>query len=344
MSTIKVAVVILNWNGKHYLEKFLPSVIANSPKGSVFVVDNNSSDDSLTYLAKHFPEVSIINNKDNGGFAKGYNDGLQYIKSEYYILLNSDVEVTQNWIDPIIGLMDGDKSIAACQPKILAFHNKHQFEYAGACGGFIDKYGYPFCRGRIFDLLEEDKGQYNTTREIFWATGACMFVRADTYHELNGFDEDYFAHMEEIDLCWRMKNTGHKIYVVPASTVFHVGGGTLNKVSPRKTYLNFRNNLITYTKNYSGSFLFINILYRLTLDGVAGAKFLLSGDGKHCWAVLKAHFAYYGSIGTTLRKRKTLKKMPTYKTSDTGILKGNIVAMYFLGKKKKYSEIEHLIN
>ncbi len=344
MSTIKVAVVILNWNGKHYLEKFLPSVIANSPKESIFVVDNNSSDDSVEYLKTSFPEVNIVINKDNGGFAKGYNDGLQHINAEYYILLNSDVEVTANWIDPIIELMDGDKSIAACQPKILAFHNKHQFEYAGACGGFIDKYGYPFCRGRIFDLLEEDKGQYNTPMEIFWATGACMFVRAITYRELSGFDEDYFAHMEEIDLCWRMKNTGNKIYAVPASTVFHVGGGTLNKVSPRKTYLNFRNNLITYTKNYSGSFLFLKIFYRLILDGVAGAKFLLTGDGKHCWAVLKAHFAYYGSLGTTFKKRKLLKKMPAYKASDKGILNGNIVALYFLGKKKKYSEIEHLIN
>lgn len=343
MQAIKVAIVILNWNGKHYLEKFLPSVIVNSPKGSVFVVDNCSSDDSAGYLMQYFPEVCIIHNKENGGFAKGYNDGLQHINAEYYVLLNSDVEVTPNWIDPILELMDGDKNIAACQPKILAFHNKQQFEYAGAAGGFIDKYGYPFCRGRIFDVLEEDKGQYNTTREVFWATGACMFVRSNVYHELKGFDEDYFAHMEEIDLCWRMKNTGYKIYAVPASSVFHVGGGTLNKVSPRKTYLNFRNNLVTYTKNRSGSFLFLKILYRLVLDGVAGTKFLLSGDGKHCWAVLKAHFAYYGSLGSTLKKRKALKRMPAYKVSGTGILKGNIVGLYFIGKKKKYSEIEHLI-
>ncbi|MDP2386555.1 MAG: glycosyltransferase family 2 protein [Bacteroidota bacterium] len=343
MQAIKVAVVILNWNGKHYLEKFLPAVISNSPTGSIFVVDNNSSDDSIEFLKNQFPEVSIVINKDNGGFAKGYNDGLQHIDAEYYILLNSDVEVTQGWIDPVIELMDGDKTIAACQPKILAFHNKQQFEYAGASGGFIDKYGYPFCRGRIFDVVEMDKGQYNTTREIFWATGACMFVRANVYQGLNGFDEDYFAHMEEIDLCWRMKNTGYRIYVVPSSTVFHVGGGTLNKVSPRKTYLNFRNNLITYTKNYSGPFLFMKVLYRIVLDGIAGAKFLLSGDGKHCWAVIKAHFAYYGSLGTTLRKRKALKRVADFKVSSAGILKGNIVALYFLGKKKRFSEIEHLI-
>jgi GT2 family glycosyltransferase len=344
MQTIKVAVVILNWNGKHYLEKFLPTVIAHSPKGSVFVADNNSSDDSITYLQKQFPEVSIIINKENGGFAKGYNDALKHVNAEYFVLLNSDVEVTANWIEPILSLMDADKNIAACQPKILAFHNKKEFEYAGASGGFIDKYGYPFCRGRIFDSLETDIGQYNTTSEIFWATGACMFVRAEVFHKVNGFDADYFAHMEEIDLCWRMKNLGHKIFAVPQSTVYHVGGGTLNKVSPRKTYLNFRNNLITYTKNYAGPFLFFKIMFRLKLDGVAGIKFLLSGDANHCLAVLKAHFSYYSTLASTLKKRSRLRKEKEYRGSASCILTKNVVSVYFIKKIKTYSEIEHLIS
>ncbi|HEY1038585.1 MAG TPA: glycosyltransferase family 2 protein [Bacteroidia bacterium] len=343
MPAIKVAIVILNWNGKHYLEKFLPSVIYNSPKGSVFVADNYSSDDSVAFLNANYPEVTLIHNKENGGFAKGYNDALQHIDAEYYVLLNSDVEVTSGWVEPVLELMDADKQIAACQPKINAWHEKDHFEYAGAAGGFIDKYGYPFCRGRIFDELEKDEGQYNNDREIFWATGACMFVRAEVYHKLEGFDADYFAHMEEIDLCWRMKNIGYKVYASGQSTVYHVGGGTLNKVSPRKTYLNFRNNLITYTKNHSGSLMWLTILYRLVLDGVAGTKFLLSGDGSHCWAVLKAHFAYYGALGKTLKKRKALRSMQNYKPTRSGVLNGNIVALYFLAKKRKFSQIEDLV-
>ena len=336
----KVAVVILNWNGKDFLEKFLPSVIAHSPIKSVYVADNASTDDSIKLLQTKFPEVHIIINNSNGGFAKGYNDALKKIQAEYYVLLNSDVEVTTNWIDPIIKLMDNDKTIAACQPKILAYHNRTKFEYAGASGGFIDKYGYPFCRGRIFNELEEDKNQYNDTREIFWATGACMFVRSSVFNKLNGFDEDYFAHMEEIDLCWRMRNTSHTIHVVPSSIVYHVGGGTLNKTNPRKTFLNFRNNLITFTKNNYSGILFFKILYRLLLDGLAGFVFILKGDVQHCIAILKAHFAYYGSLSKTLAKRNELKKSKNFAPLQSCILNKNIVFLYHLKKIKKFKDIE----
>ena len=293
MLSKKVAVVILNWNGKSFLENFLPNVIKYSSSAQIIVADNNSTDDSINFLKAHFPQVTLIINKVNDGFAKGYNTALKQVDAEYYVLLNSDVEVTEDWIEPIIELLDSDKNIAACQPKILDYYHKNKFEYAGACGGFIDKYGYPFCRGRLFNVLEEDNGQYNTAIEIFWATGACMFIRSKAFWKVGGFDDDYFAHMEEIDVCWRMKNCGYKIYVEPKSVVYHVGGGTLNKLSPRKTFLNFRNNLITLTKNAAPKFLFFKILYRMILDGVAAFKFLFEGSGSHFIAVIKAHFSFY---------------------------------------------------
>jgi hypothetical protein len=342
MPSQKIAVVILNWNGKSFLERFLPSVIQHSPEGSVYVADNCSSDDSVAFLRSHFPQVKIIINKENGGFAKGYNDALRHVDAEYYVLLNSDVEVTANWINPILQLMETEKKIAACQPKLLAWHAKQQFEYAGAAGGYIDKYGYPFCRGRIFDTLEEDKGQYDSITEVFWATGACMFVRASVYREMQGFDPDYFAHMEEIDLCWRMKNNGYRIFVVPSSVVYHVGGGTLNKTSPRKTYLNFRNNLVTYTKNHTGPFLFFKLFFRLSLDGVAAIKFLLAGNGSHLLAILNAHVYWYLHIFDTLRKRRALRAMSTYSPSTIGILQANIVVQYYLKGKKYFSMIKNL--
>jgi len=340
MSLPKVAVVILNWNGKDFLQKFLPNVLSHSPEGSVYVADNASTDDSLILLKEKFPEVKIVINESNGGFAKGYNDALRKIEAEYYVLLNSDVEVSPNWIEPIIKLMDIDRNIAACQPKILDYNNKNKFEYAGAAGGFIDKYGYPFCRGRIFNEIEEDSNQYNDIREIFWATGACMFVRSSVYHNLQGFDEDYFAHMEEIDLCWRMKNTGHKIFVVPSSVVYHVGGGTLNKVNPRKTFLNFRNNLTTLLKNDQSGFLFFKFWYRLILDGVAGIVFVLKGDFSHCIAIIKAHFAIYGNLGKTLRKRKEFKSRANFSPSKTQILNSNIVFLHQIKKVKKFLDIK----
>ena len=340
MSINKVAVVILNWNGKSFLEKFLPIVIKNSTNAQIIVADNHSSDDSVSFLKQHFPDIKVIINPSNDGFAKGYNLALTQVQAEYYVLLNSDVEVTENWIEPIIALMDINSKIAACQPKILDYTNRTTFEYAGAAGGFIDKYGYPFCRGRIFNALEEDKGQYNTAKEVFWATGACMFVRAEAFWKVGGFDDDYFAHMEEIDVCWRMKNIGYQIYVEPQSTIYHVGGGTLNKLSPRKTFLNFRNNLITLTKNASPRFLFFKIIYRMILDGVAAFKFLFEGNGSHFMAVIKAHFSFYAHLPSTLKKRDEMRLRDDFVEATTGVYTENIVFAHFVKGVKKYSELE----
>jgi GT2 family glycosyltransferase len=336
----KTAVVILNWNGKHYLEKFLPSVLQYSSNAAVIIADNLSTDDSVSYLKENFPSVKLILNNANDGFAKGYNEALKKISAEYFILLNSDVEVTANWIEPIISLLEKDKTIAACQPKILAYHDKSSFEYAGASGGFIDKYGYPFCRGRIFNSLEKDNGQYNEAREVFWATGACMVVRSEIYNLMGGFDEDYFAHMEEIDLCWRMKNRGYKIFVQPASVIYHVGGGTLNKVSPKKTYLNFRNNLVTFTKNHSPQYLWLKIFFRMWLDGIAAFKFLSEGEPAHFMAVVKAHGYYYRMLPSTLSKRKKLRSGPGYKPTTSCILNANIVLLHYLKKINSFSELK----
>ncbi len=335
----KVAVVILNWNGKSFLEKFLPIVLKFSDEAQIIVADNQSTDDSVEYLKNNFPQVLVIANPSNDGFAQGYNLALKQVKAEYYVLLNSDVEVTQNWLFPIIQLMDSNPKIAACQPKILDYNHKTKFEYAGAAGGFMDKYGYPFCRGRIFNVLEEDKGQYDDAVEVFWSTGACMFVRAEAFWKVGGFDGDYFAHMEEIDVCWRMKNIGYQIFVEPKSVIYHVGGGTLNKLSPKKTFLNFRNNLITLTKNASPRFLFFKIIYRMILDGVAAFKFLFEGNGTHFFAVIKAHFSFYKHLPSTLKKRDDMRLMPEFKDSTTGVYEKNIVFMHFVKKTKCYNEL-----
>ncbi|HEX7415033.1 MAG TPA: glycosyltransferase family 2 protein [Bacteroidia bacterium] len=339
MPTSKVAIVILNFNGKNLLQKFLPSVIQYSENATIYVADNASSDDSCLYILEHYPEIKIIALKENYGFAKGYNEALKQVDADYFVLLNSDVEVTTNWISPIINLMDSDKTIAAAQPKILSYNNKTEFEYAGACGGFIDKYGYPFCRGRVFNTLEKDRGQYNNAIEIFWATGACLFIRATVFKELKGFDEFYFAHMEEIDLCWRMNNTGHKVMVVPQSIVYHVGGGTLDKLSPQKTFLNFRNSLLSLTKNNSSGVLFFKLITRLVLDGVAGIKFFIEGTPKHTWAIVKAHFSFYGNLSNTLQLRKDIKSLKDYKPCNKQIYQGSIVFDYYLKKRKLFSEL-----
>ncbi len=337
---MKVAVVILNWNGEKFLEKFLPSVLSfNSAESQLIVADNASTDDSVSFLQTNYPAIKIIQNTTNGGFAKGYNDALKQIKADYYVLLNSDVEVTPNWIEPIIKLMYSDKTIAACQPKILDFNNKTHFEYAGAAGGFIDKYGYPFCRGRIFETLEEDKGQYNTTSEIFWATGACLFIRAEYFQQMQGFDEDFFAHMEEIDLCWRLKNNGYKIMYCGDSIVYHVGGGTLKKSNPYKTFLNFRNNLILLYKNLPSDNFYSKLFIRFVLDGIAGLKFLLSGEFDNFMAVLKAHGSFYSSLNKTVKKRRQLKK-GIKKHATAGIYKHSIIVDYFLRNKKTFKEID----
>ena len=284
-------------------------MVKYSAEAHVFVADNASTDNSVNYVKEHLPSVNLILNKTNGGYAKGYNDVLKQIQAEYFVLINSDIEVTKDWLAPIIRLMDRDKNIAACQPKLLDYNDKTKFEYAGASGGFIDSLGYPFCRGRIFNFLEEDKGQYNDVVEVFWATGACLFVRAKYFKELGGLDEEFFAHQEEIDLCWRMKNKGYKIMVQPKSEVYHVGGATLNTESPFKTHLNFRNNLIMLFKNLPIQSLLVVIPIRLILDAVAAITFLDKPNGiSHLLAIAKAHFSFYIRIPKLMIKRKEISQ------------------------------------
>jgi GT2 family glycosyltransferase len=336
----KAAVVILNWNGKKFLEQFLPSVTRHtSSVAEIVLADNASTDDSVAFVQKNYPSITILVNKENGGYAKGYNDALKQLGHEYFILLNSDVEVTEGWIEPLLERMDADPGIAAMQPKILSYHKKDEFEYAGAAGGFIDKYGFPFCRGRIFETFEKDLGQYNDEQEIFWATGACLFVRASAYKEAGGLDEDFFAHMEEIDLCWRLKNLGHRILYSPASHVYHVGGGTLNKANPQKTYLNFRNSITLLFKNHAPGYFLIKMPMRLSLDGIAAIKFLFSGQPAHFWAVLHAHWSYYMNMGSNIRKRREMKKR-IKKYSTSAIYQRSIVLEYFLRGKKKFTELD----
>ena len=333
---IKTAVIILNWNGKAWLEKFLPTLEEYSQEATIFVADNASTDDSVDYVKINFPTVKIIINASNGGYAKGYNDVLKHIDSEYFVLINSDIEVTAGWLSPIIALMDNDKQIAACQPKILDYNNKNNFEYAGASGGFIDNLGYPFCRGRIFDSVEEDKGQYNDAIEVFWATGACLFVRAVHYNEVGGLDEDFFAHQEEIDMCWRLKNKGYKIMVEPKSVVYHVGGGTLNAGSPFKTHLNFRNNLFMLFKNLPTSSLFTIIPMRLVLDGVAALTFLNKEKGlEHVLAIAKAHFSFYFAIPNLIAKHQKINQ----KNSLVGKMNWSILVKNKMNGIKQFSEL-----
>lgn len=301
----KIAVVILNWNGAKLLEQFLPSVIAYSDEANIYVVDNASTDNSIAVIKTKFPSVTIIQNEGNFGFAKGYNDALKYVNETYYALVNSDIEVTQGWLKPIFAILDSSTEIAIVQPKILDYKNKTHFEYAGAAGGFIDQLGYPFCRGRIFETIEEDLGQYDTNIPIFWASGACFIIRKEIYHTLNGFDADFFAHQEEIDLCWRAYNKGYLTHYCHQSTVYHVGAATLKETNPKKTFLNFRNSLLMLTKNLPQHQLIKILFLRLCLDGLAGIQFILRGKFIHCWAIVKAHFSFYTLINKTLKKRET---------------------------------------
>lgn len=332
----KVAVVILNYNGQKMLADFLPNVIenTNSELAEVIVADNKSTDDSVALMREKFPDIRLILNDENYGFAGGYNKALEQVEADYYVLLNSDIEVTEGWIEPIIDFMDKNRDVAACQPKIRSYYEKEKFEYAGAAGGFIDKYGYPFCRGRVFQNLEKDNGQYDNTVDVFWATGACMFVRADLYRELGGLDASFFAHMEEIDLCWRLKNAGYRICCCPQSTVFHIGGGTLPKNSPRKTFLNFRNNLSLLLKNYPGNKVYLIIFYRIILDWVAALKFLFDGCFADFTAVIKAHFAFYSRRRDLQVKRVALKKAPL-----SNVYNKNIVYQVFVRGVKLFSEL-----
>ncbi len=322
----KLAVAILNWNGKSWLEKFLPDVIRFSRDADIYVIDNFSTDDSVEFLRMYFPSVEIIKNNKNYGFAGGYNEGLRQIDNEFYCLLNSDVEVTVNWTEPVLELFEKDPSIAAIQPKILAYDRKNYFEFAGAAGGLIDNIGYPYCRGRIFDDIEEDKGQYNDESEIFWASGCCFFIRSKDFWDQRGFDERFFAHQEEIDLCWRLINSGRKIFYTWKSKVYHVGGGTLNKQSPKKTFLNIRNNLSMVLKNAPFPQLIDIIFMRLCLDGVAGVYFGMKLGFPHFIAVLKAHFSFYGYAAESWKRRQKYQKNRFYQTEW-------IIFKHFLGRK-----------
>ena len=300
---MKIAVVILNWNGVQLLEKFLPSIVQNSPEATVYLADNASTDDSISFVLTNFPSVKIIKNENNYGFAGGYNEALKNIDASVYALVNSDIEVTENWLLPIIETFEKEPQTAIIQPKILDYKNKEFFEYAGAAGGFIDQYGYPYCRGRLFETIEKDNGQYDDECEIFWASGACFFIRSVVYHELKGFDADFFAHQEEIDLCWRSYNKGYKTKYISRSIVYHVGGATLQQGNPKKTFLNFRNSLLMLTKNLPQKSLYRILFFRMILDGIAGIQFIFKGKFTHFTAILKAHFSFYSLYSNTYKKR-----------------------------------------
>lgn len=309
---MKIAVVILNWNGTKLLEQFLPSIVQYSSEADIYVADNASTDDSIAFVKANFPTVQIIRNESNFGFARGYNEALKHIDAEIYALVNSDIEVTENWLKPIIETFENEPQTAIIQPKILDYKRKEYFEYAGAAGGFIDKYGYPYCRGRIFETLEKDKGQYDDNCEIFWASGACFFIRNSVYNELKGFDSDFFAHQEEIDLCWRAFNKGYKAKYNSQSVVYHVGGATLQLGNPKKTFLNFRNSLLMLIKNLPKEKLYWILFCRLILDGIAGIKFLFQGKFNHFSAILKAHFSFYRLFSINYKKRNAFQSEKYY--------------------------------
>lgn len=337
----KIVVVILNWNGRKYLEKFLPNVIENS-KGigfGVVVVDNASTDDSIQLLNRSFESIPYIILDKNYGFAGGYNEGLKQIKAEYYILLNSDVEVSQDWILPIMKILDSDKNYACAMPKIRNYSDKKYFEYAGAAGGYIDKFGFPFCKGRIFDNIESDDSQYDINSEIFWASGAAMFIRSSDYWNAGGLDEDFFAHMEEIDLCWRLKNMGKQILYCSQSVVYHVGGGTLSKTNSFKTYLNFRNNLYLLYKNLPERKFFQIMFLRRVLDGLAATRFFIKGEFKNFWAVFSAHIHFYKNLSKLKAKRK--KNLIMFNKSEhPEMYKGSIAIAYYIKKKRIFRELD----
>ena len=334
----ETAVVILNYNGRELLRKFLPSVIQFSPAAKIIVADNFSSDGSSEVISHEFPSVELIQIPRNLGFCGGYNFALKKVEAQFYVLLNSDVEVTPGWLEPMIRLMKSNPSIASAQPKILSYNRKTAFEYAGSAGGFIDALGYPFCRGRIFNAVEEDKGQYDDTRPVFWSSGACMAIRADAFHIMGGLDDDFFAHMEEIDLCWKLIRAGYAVYCVGESSVYHVGGGTLSKSNPRKTYLNFRNGLSLIFKHLSKKELLWKLPVRIVLDWVAALSFLLAGSGKDAMAVAKAHLHFFKDLPKEYEKRKALKgHLPNFKT--TQVYPRSIVMDYFLLGKNDFRKL-----
>ena len=329
---MKIAVVVLNWNGKKLLEQFLPSIVKFSDNATIYLADNASTDDSIAFVENHFPTIKIIKNNTNFGFAKGYNEALKCVNENILALVNSDIEVTENWLQPIIQTFENEPQTAVIQPKILDFKNKLKFEYAGAAGGFIDKYGIPFCRGRIFDSIENDYGQYNDNCEIFWASGACFFIRKKVFNEMHGFDEGFFAHQEEIDLCWRIQNANYTIKYVSQSIVYHVGGATLAFSNPKKTFLNFRNSLLMLTKNLPKSSLLSVIFFRLILDGIAAVKFISEGKFLHSVAILKAHFSFYALFIKYYKKRRSQQSKKYFKTKS-------IIFEYYLKNGKVFENL-----
>jgi GT2 family glycosyltransferase len=334
-----VAIVIIHWNKVDYLERFLPSVVASDyPNLQIVVADNCSTDESVAFIRKNYPQVKIVQNDANYGYAGGYNKALQHVKADYYILLNNDIEVGANWIKPVIAAMQGDEKIAAAQPKMLQYTNKQFFEYAGAAGGFIDKLGYVFCKGRLFETCEEDKQQYEGVQNVFWATGACLFIKADAFHEAAGFDEHFFAHMEEVDLCWRLQLLGYKVISVPESHVYHLGGGTLNKQSDQKTFLNFRNSLIMLLKNLPANKVWWLIPFRHLLDTMSSVFFLLNGFPKHSLAIHKAHFHFARYFFKWLKLRR--KTQATIKNTQLlGVYEQSVVWRHFIEKKQTFNEL-----
>lgn len=331
---MKTAVVILNWNGRSLLEQFLPKVLEHSLGfAEVFVADNASTDDSIAFVTKQFPQVKIIQNEKNLGYAGGYNEALKKVDADIFVLLNSDVEVTKGWLNAPLAIFTENTKVAAIQPKILDFKNPEYFEYAGAAGGFIDKYGFPYCRGRVFNTVEKDRGQYDDTIPIFWASGACFFIRAVDFWDAGGFDSDYFAHQEEIDLCWRLQNNGKIIFYCGCSVVYHVGGATLENSNPKKTYLNFRNSLFTLLKNLPKSKLFPIIFIRMIFDGIAGLHFLISGKFSHLWSVLLSHFSFYRHIFKYYNKRVINSDINYYQVKS-------IVFLYFIKQLKYFYELK----
>jgi GT2 family glycosyltransferase len=335
--TPTTAIVILNWNGRHFLEKFLPFVTASlCPGAEVIIADNASTDDSIPFVRLHYPHLRVIEMDRNRGFAGGYNEALRQVDTDYYVLLNSDVEVSPGWLEPVIALLEKDPSIGACQPKIRMYNDKSSFEYAGAAGGWLDYLGYPFARGRVFDDCEEDTGQYDQAEPIFWASGAALFIRARLFHDLNGLDTYFFAHQEEIDLCWRLQLAGYKVYACPQSVVYHVGGGTLPKGNERKVFLNFRNNLIMMAKNLPTAQCLWKIPFRFLLDSISAWKSLLAGEGIYFMAILEAHLAFLKWVA--VKRKQSI--FPAKKGGPlAGWYAGSVVWQYFVVGKKTFSEI-----
>jgi hypothetical protein len=341
---MKISIVILNYNGRKHLERFLPSVVQYSilPETEIVVADNGSTDDSINFLQTRYPQIRLILLDKNYGFAGGYNKALQQVEAEYFVLLNSDVEVTENWLDPLVKEMDARPEVAACQPKILALKQRSFFEHAGACGGFIDRLGYPFCRGRLFSSLEKDNHQYDTIIDIFWATGACLFIRSGDFVQSGGFDESFFAHMEEIDLCWRLKSRGRKIICVPQSAVFHLGGGSMSPKNARKTYLNFRNNWMMLYKNLPDDQIKLLLFPRFLLDYIAAVQMLVTGQFKHALQIPKARRDFKRLRPQLEAKRQENLRLTTVPL-PSGVLTKSLLRLYYLYGRKRFSQIANKI-